>query len=255
MIYFCNVYKKKFSSSKIEKTTTKEHPFSFVLPPLNFTALFFKDIMNNNYFSENMEPYYLVGPLYESGDFQICVTGTKYFSDIDAPISTIQREIEEEVGIDMKDTYSILNDNKYVDEQSKYCLSRIHIKDTNKIVDGNRCIVNSIKPTYKHVVRDVVNHQKRMNLDKKVGCFIYGSMEEIKKIYNTGVNLLYGENKDRITGVVIMPVTDAYEYFKKIVSSVIKLQPSFKYTEHILKMIDDKKIQKNLRKMKRKNIL
>ena len=248
-----NMYKKKFSSFKIEKTSIHEHPFSFVLPPLEFTALFFRDIMNDNYFSRNMEPYYLVGPLYEEGDFQICVTGTKYNSDMNAPISTIQREIEEEIGIDMKDTCDILLANKYVNNDSMYCLSRIHIEDTNKITDGNRCTLNGVKIRKKIRNIDIVNHQRRMNKDKKIGCFIYGTINEIKKIYNTGVNLLYGENRDKIVGVVMISVVDAYKYFRNVVSSVMKIDPSFRYVDSIVNHIDDNKIHKNVKKIKVKN--
>ena len=248
-----NMYKKNFSSFKMEKTSIHEHPFSFVLPPLEFTALFFRDIMNNNYFSKNMEPYYLVGPLYGEGDFQICVTGTKYNCDMNAPISTMQREIEEEIGLDMKDTHDILSENKYTNGESSYCLSRIHIEDTNKITNGNRCTLKGTKIRKKTKMIDVVNHQKRMNKNKKIGCFIYGTIDDVKKIYNTGINLIYGENKDKIIGVVIISVVDAYKYFRSIVSSVMKIEPMFRYVDIIVDDIDDNKIHKHLKKIKVKN--
>lgn len=146
---------------------------------------------------EFYEDDYIIGPLYTQNDYQVGVTGGVKQNEMYR--MAITRELGEEIGL--------------VPISFRYLRKEKDIQDRNRTL-----VVYTLK--YKNCT-NILDHQHKLELDKgsddrrkKVGCFVYGSKQEVKNFFSKEHIYTYKSN-DNIKGIVAIAVEDIVQYGKQ----------------------------------------
>uniref|UniRef100_A0A6C0EQ32 Uncharacterized protein n=1 Tax=viral metagenome TaxID=1070528 RepID=A0A6C0EQ32_9ZZZZ len=190
------VYIKLFTQrGKPKRSSTDKYGISSWFPAPMSKAFF------SNYGTHIRETDWIIGPLYEEGDFQIGVTGT--LETHENYREAMARELGEEVGILPQPTGTIHDDlNQFIEigaGKTKYGsrlkVYRLYIKDAMLV------------PKYQHLTDLSVNHDDKT---RKSGCFVYGAKKDILALMSN--ELYHYKSPDEIVGVAAIQARSVYNF-------------------------------------------
>jgi hypothetical protein len=190
------IYVREFCESKCYSSNTN------VYPPSKYFPFPMKDML---YRSKKIKlDDYILCPLYvkqgnKGGDFQLGITGT--VEEKEEFDQTLRRELGEEVGLIPK----ISTTNK------KYKWKRIG-RDTIDFVIYELPI-NDCRGLCQEDLENMDNIVITDNPTKKIGCYIYGNLQDVLKFLNSP-QIYRFKSEDEIYGVVAIQVKIAKEIFE-----------------------------------------
>jgi hypothetical protein len=180
-----NIYVREFlSGGYVSVQCNSNYRLSKYLPhpmknALKRCALYDKNIPLDNY---------IIGPFYRDRDLQIGVTGTT--ENKEEEIATLERELGEEVGIVPKTVQHIRTYDWA--KQGSFSVYKVHISDCLPVLDSQHGICYGKGDDDK---------------TRKIGCFVYGTKEEILNFLNLPRIYIYKSNDD-IIGIGAVRVGD-----------------------------------------------
>ena len=190
-----NLLIRTFIAENIVESTTQLYPCSRYFPFPMKHALF----RLSGPFGCIRSSDYILCPLYDDNKFQIGVTGT--VEEKETFDHAIVRELGEEIGIVPMNLHKLKIYNWQRQDKPD---TEFHVYYTNL----ERCIaVDSSK--HGEVIRE--NDDR---IDQKVGCFIYGSLNEVKSFLGQEKINIYGST-DQIIGIVAIKMSDLRCYLQE----------------------------------------
>ena len=176
------LYVRLFGKEKINKSMLDGNPI--------FQSRYFPKIMQKTIRFLKKEDY-ILGPIYEDGDFQFGVTGSVTINE--KYENGLARELGEEIGLVPKSL-----------EFLKFMGSEKDRK--NQIMNVYTLDINNTVPVLDHQEDIKVSLEKDDKI-RKVGCFVHGTENEIIKFLSQKKIYVYSSD-DKIVGIGAIKVRD-----------------------------------------------
>jgi len=177
------IYVRKFDAPAHVKTDTSEYRVSRYFPRSMVEGL--KKALQGSFIREDD---YIIGPIYSAGDFQIGMTGK--MEEKETAHQAVQREMGEEIGLVPKSKSGLTGLISWKSKEGvTFNVFNIYIKDCTPVLEEQ-------------------NHSQGPDSKNKVGCYVYGSKQDVLKFLDS--HIYRYKSGDDIVGLAAIKADDIF---------------------------------------------